>query len=197
MVATNGGDRKRGAVELSPREKEIVIRAAGGATDKEIADGLDLSVATLRTYWIRVRDKLGAVNRTHAIALATLDRPPETDVRTRLIDAIARDRLSTWVWQSRTRQVLLDDHARRLFGLGPAEGPLPVDRLLAHVWSPDRTRFERFLVQAADLRPMTPIELRAGSPGDYRNLVRTVNLANANAPEPGVLLATTTIHVFA
>ena len=198
MAIVNASDKARGTVELSTREKEIVVRAAAGATDKEIADDLDISVATLRTYWVRVRDKLGAVNRTHAIALASLEKPtPTTDVRGRLIDAIGRDRLSTWIWQTRPRQVLLDDHARRLFGLGAGDGALAVDRLFAHVWSPDRARFERYLSQASDLRAMTPIELRVGTPGDYRNLVRTVNLASANTPEPGVLLATTTIHVFA
>ncbi len=197
MVSANGAEKARPTVELSPREREIVVRAAAGATDKEIADDLDISVATLRTYWVRVRDKLGAVNRTHAIALAAFDRPAaSTDVRARLVESIGRDRLATWIWQARSRQVLLDDHARRLFGLGTCDGALPADRLLAHVWSPDRTRFERFLAQAADLRPMTPIELRVGTPGDYRNLVRTVNLVCANTPEPGVLLATTTIHVF-
>lgn len=197
MAATTGTERTRGTVELSPREKEIVVRAARGATDKEIADDLDVSVATLRTYWVRVRDKLGAVNRTHAIALASFERPAAAvDVRGRLSDSIARDRLATWVWQPRPRQVLLDDFARSLFGLGECEGPLRVDRLLAHVWTPDRARFERFLSQAFDLRPMTPIELRVGAPGDYCNLVRTVNLACANTPEPGVLLATTRIHVF-
>ena len=197
MATVNGPEKTRGVVELSTREREIVVRAATGATDKEIADHLDISVATLRTYWIRVRDKLGAVNRTHAIALANLDKPaPTTDVRGRLVDAISRDRLATWVWQARSRHVLLDDHARRLFGLGAGDGPLAIDRFLAHVWSPDRARFERYLSQASDLRAMTPIELRVGNPGDYRTLVRTVNLASANTPEPGVLLATTTIHVF-
>ena len=188
---------KRTTTDLSPREQEIVVRAAQGATDKEIADSLDLSVATLRTYWGRVREKLGAVNRTHAIALAALDRPTQSgDVRTRLIDALCVDRVAQWVWQGRLRHALLDATAERLFDFPTGERPVDTERLLSHVWAPDRSRFERFLSQSFDLRPMTPIELRVGQPGDYRHLIRTVNLACQSSPDTTVLLASTTIHVF-
>ena len=188
----------RQSTDLSPREREIVARAARGATDKEIADDLGLTVATLRTYWTRVRDKLGAVNRTHAIALSAVERPGHAvDARGRIVEALCRDRVANWVWQSRSRHVLLDAHAEGLFGLPATNRPTPLDRLLAHVWSPDRARFERFLSQALDLRPMTPIELRVGLPGEYRNLVRTINLACQSSPDVTVLLASTTIHVFA
>src|ERR1044072_8712318 len=56
--------------ELSSRELEIVMEAAAGLTDKEIAKRLDLSIASVRTYWERLRLKLDATNRGHAIALA-------------------------------------------------------------------------------------------------------------------------------
>ena len=184
--------------DLSPREVEIVARAARGATDKEIAKDLDLSIATLRTYWVRVREKLGAVNRTHAISLASLDRPTDSeDVRKRLVDNLSHDRVSTWVWQGRHRHALLDALTECLFDLPASDRPVDAERLLGHVWSPDRLRFERFLSQAFDLRPMTPIEIRAGQPGDYRHLIRTVNLASQSSPDMTVLLASTTIHVFA
>ena len=182
---------------LSKREAEVIRRAREGATDKEIADELGLSVPTLRTYWGRVRQKLGAVNRTHAIVLASVPQTPaSSDMRERMVETIARDRLSIWVWQPKSRQVVLDGHGLQLFCLGDCDGPMPMDRLLAHIWAPDRTRFERYLCQCSDLRPMTPIELRTGVPGDYRNLVRTVNLVCQTPPDASVLLATTTIHVF-
>ena len=188
----------RGSYELTPRETEIVALASKGATDKEIADRLDLNVAALRTSWNRIRDKLGAVNRTHAIALSTVDRPmsPSGDVRTRLIDTLFKDKVASWVWQPRARQALLDGVASRLFCLPEGEAPVVLYRLLAHVWAPDRARFERFLIQGYDLRAMTPIELRVGVPGDYRTLIRTVNLASDTAHDPSLLLASTTIHVF-
>jgi PAS domain S-box-containing protein len=56
--------------DLSGREREIVLEAAAGLTDKEIAKKLDLSVASVRTYWDRLRRKLEATNKGHAIALA-------------------------------------------------------------------------------------------------------------------------------
>jgi PAS domain S-box-containing protein len=58
-----------GHLPLSPREQEIITYAAAGEIDKEIADRLGVSVASVRTYWERLRTKLGAANRTHAIAL--------------------------------------------------------------------------------------------------------------------------------
>jgi PAS domain S-box-containing protein len=58
-----------GHLPLSPREKEIITLAASGQIDKEIAERLGVSVASVRTYWERLRTKLGAANRAHAIAL--------------------------------------------------------------------------------------------------------------------------------
>jgi PAS domain S-box-containing protein len=58
-----------GPLPLSPREKEILGYAAAGLIDKEIAENMGVSVASVRTYWERLRVKLGAANRSHAIAL--------------------------------------------------------------------------------------------------------------------------------
>lgn len=183
---------------LSTRECTVLSLAGQGATDKEIADRLDMNVASLRTQWTRIREKLGAVNRTHAIALASVERPAAdiVDNRARLVESLRGDRVASWVWQSRSRQALFDRVAARLFAVPTFDAPIPYDRLLAHVWAPDRARFERFLIQSGDLRPMTPIELRVGTPGDYRTLIRTVNLAIDSAYDPSMLLASTTIHVF-
>ena len=43
--------------------------AATGLIDKEIAVKLGVTLATVRTYWERIRKKLDATNRAHAIAL--------------------------------------------------------------------------------------------------------------------------------
>src|SRR3982750_2429590 len=55
--------------DLSTREREIVLLAAGGLTDKEIARDLSLTIASVRTYWERLRRKLDASNKSHAVAL--------------------------------------------------------------------------------------------------------------------------------
>lgn len=56
--------------ELSPREQEIALAAAQGLSDKQIAGELGVRISTVRTYWARIRRKLHAINRTHAVCLA-------------------------------------------------------------------------------------------------------------------------------
>lgn len=60
------------AARLSPREAQSLTMAAHGLTDREIARRLGLMPRTVRVYLARARDKLGAVNTTHAVFLATL-----------------------------------------------------------------------------------------------------------------------------
>ncbi len=56
------------AGELSGRESQVALLAADGLTDKEIAKRLDLQLATIRTYWDRIREKLGTRNRIQSIS---------------------------------------------------------------------------------------------------------------------------------
>ncbi len=53
--------------QISTREREILLQAAEGRTDKEIAALLGLSLATVRTYWERLRAKTETTNRSEAI----------------------------------------------------------------------------------------------------------------------------------
>ncbi len=55
---------------LSEREREVLFLAADGLTDKEIAVRLQIGTKTVRTYWDRMRAKLGAASRTQCLALA-------------------------------------------------------------------------------------------------------------------------------
>lgn len=57
---------------LSPRQREVLGWAARGCTDQEIARRLVLSVHTVRGYMAEARGRLGAVNTTHAVALAII-----------------------------------------------------------------------------------------------------------------------------
>jgi len=52
----------------SPRERQVLKLAAEGLTDKEMAVRLGVSITTVRTYWERIRQKTGAVNRSQAVA---------------------------------------------------------------------------------------------------------------------------------
>lgn len=53
----------------TPREREVLLLAAEGLSDKAIAERLGVGRGTVVTYWTRLRERNGAVNRTQAVAL--------------------------------------------------------------------------------------------------------------------------------
>jgi PAS domain S-box-containing protein len=53
---------------LSQREAQILRLASDGLTDQAIANTLGISVATVGTYWSRIRTKLGPHSRTELVA---------------------------------------------------------------------------------------------------------------------------------
>ena len=53
---------------LSNRERQILLLAAKGLTDAGIAQKLGISVATVGTYWGRIRGKSGQHSRTELVA---------------------------------------------------------------------------------------------------------------------------------
>jgi two-component system nitrate/nitrite response regulator NarL len=55
---------------LSGRERQLLELAATGASNNEIAQRLCLSPNTVKTYWQRLYEKLGATDRASAIAEA-------------------------------------------------------------------------------------------------------------------------------
>ena len=57
-------------IRLSRRETEILALVAQGASDNEIAIQLCLSAKTVSWYVRRIRARLGAHSRAHAVALA-------------------------------------------------------------------------------------------------------------------------------
>ena len=56
--------------DLTPREHEVLVQLAGGATNAEIAAALFLSETTVKTHVSRVLMKLDARDRTQAVVLA-------------------------------------------------------------------------------------------------------------------------------
>lgn len=54
--------------ELSQRELQLLVYATKGLTDQAIANELAISLATIATYWGRIRIKLGPLNRTELVA---------------------------------------------------------------------------------------------------------------------------------
>lgn len=53
---------------LSQREHQLLTLASQGLTDQAIAHELAISLATIATYWGRIRIKLGPLNRTELVA---------------------------------------------------------------------------------------------------------------------------------
>lgn len=62
-----GGRSESGAMELSDREKEVLVMLAWGYSNKEIAAQLALSVKTVETYKVRIGEKLGLRSRTQMV----------------------------------------------------------------------------------------------------------------------------------
>jgi LuxR family transcriptional regulator, maltose regulon positive regulatory protein len=55
---------------LSPREREVLLQVAAGASNREIAEALFIGEATVKSHLTRILRKLGASSRTHAVARA-------------------------------------------------------------------------------------------------------------------------------
>jgi LuxR family transcriptional regulator, maltose regulon positive regulatory protein len=55
---------------LSPREREVLLQVAAGASNREIAGALFIGEATVKSHLTRILRKLGATSRTHAVARA-------------------------------------------------------------------------------------------------------------------------------
>ena len=66
------GERERaGGGSLSPREVEVLAVLAQGLQNKEIADRLSISERTVKFHVSAILRKLGAGNRTEAVAMAS------------------------------------------------------------------------------------------------------------------------------
>jgi DNA-binding CsgD family transcriptional regulator len=67
-------DTRLAALEITPRELEILGLIAQGLSNREIAERLFVSENTVKTHSSRVFDKLGARRRTQAVQIARASR---------------------------------------------------------------------------------------------------------------------------
>ncbi len=65
-----GAEDEEHAVMLTPREREVLALLASGASNKAIAQALDLSVHTVKFHVASLIEKLGAGSRLEAVAIA-------------------------------------------------------------------------------------------------------------------------------
>jgi DNA-binding CsgD family transcriptional regulator len=63
--------------ELTPREREVLALMVAGATNSQIADALIITVGTVKSHVKHILAKLGAVNRSQAIAIYLGAHDPE------------------------------------------------------------------------------------------------------------------------
>lgn len=82
---------------LSERQRQMVDLAGHGLTDKEIARQLSLSEGTLRTYWDRLRTRMGAQSRTEVLARLSQSRYERLSEAHQELVAILKN-LPQFVW---------------------------------------------------------------------------------------------------
>ena len=69
-LLVGGGDRPESSLSLTPRELDVLAALAEGASNKEIARKLTISVHTVKFHIASLFDKLDAEGRTEAVAQA-------------------------------------------------------------------------------------------------------------------------------
>lgn len=106
---------------LSKKERQIVDLVVRGLLDKEICRELEISANTLRTYWSRIRTKLGNHTRSRLSAeyvAAGLLFPVDPDlIRTRSPDRQLAS--SEWYKDMRADMTFAGDHINQALGLEP------------------------------------------------------------------------------
>ncbi len=63
-------ESRRKQQDLTPRELEVLRLLADGQSNKELADSLNISLATVKVHIANLREKLGALDRTQAVVIA-------------------------------------------------------------------------------------------------------------------------------
>lgn len=56
--------------QLTPRERECLVWSSEGKTEADIAEILGVSTSTISKHIASAKDRLGAMNKTHAVAVA-------------------------------------------------------------------------------------------------------------------------------
>ncbi|HVB32713.1 MAG TPA: response regulator transcription factor [Gemmatimonadaceae bacterium] len=65
-----GNDQRRRGLELTPRERAVVMRVAGGKSNKHIAAELDIAESTVKLHLRNAYAKLGVSNRVQLTLVA-------------------------------------------------------------------------------------------------------------------------------
>jgi DNA-binding CsgD family transcriptional regulator len=169
-ASTNGfhlGRRlSRPAKPVSDGEMRVVKLAVKGMTDKEISVELGLSPATVRTNWVRLRRKLGVVNRAHAIAMindmAVDGQVQELKSRTRVMQAaLDANDIGVFEWRD-DGKIVMDPRTCKHFGFMETAVALDDCSFMQLVDEADRNRLAKWRGQVVEGEGATVV-IRVGA----------------------------------
>ncbi|WP_158409103.1 PAS domain-containing protein [Fimbriimonas ginsengisoli] len=104
---------------MSDRERTVLLLAAEGLTDKEIARHLELSQRTIGTYWERMRLKLGPFSRTQLVARFLRVESADEGSNYRNLFATWED--GVWILSPYGATIYANARVASIFGLTPNE----------------------------------------------------------------------------
>lgn len=151
-------DQPEMTLELSVRERQVLSLAARGETDQGIANRLGISPATVNSYWVRIRLKMGQSSRTELVARAVSDQYRRTIDQLRL----ENQRLKALIADKDDHGI--EDLYREIFALAP-DGILLVsidgavldcNDAIAQMFGYERDQF-----RGKSLEEFVPMRLRA------------------------------------
>lgn len=141
--------------DLTKREREVLLLAADGLTDKEIAERLGVAPGTIATHWVRMRERSGAVNRAQIIARTMAETVREQAAEQHRLGEIYRSLIETLD----DFAIFLMDESRTVLSWNPG-----VEKIL-------RYREDDWTGQAAD-RIYTPEDRAANVPAQEQETAR-------------------------
>ncbi len=122
----------------------MLFLAADGLTDKEIALRLSIGAKTVRTYWDRMRQKLGAASRTQALGVALRTAHEELARAEQQLRMFADHMPVIFVaFDEQMRVVAYNREAERVYGYGPHQ-VIRTERIYELMW-PDPEHRQRVM----------------------------------------------------
>lgn len=186
-----------GHTNLSDQETSVLRLAAEGCTDREIARRMHVSEKTIDTYWSRIRQKLDARNRTHAVAIAYQEAMEDSQLDPLFgCDQMLRDTAEgVWILDLHGRTVFANQRLADLFGysleemegrsgwdLLDEEGRIEARKLVENYPEGRRESF-KFRFKKKDGSDLDVIMTTSPILNDEGKMIRSLALVNEIPPE--------------
>jgi DNA-binding CsgD family transcriptional regulator len=163
--------------KLSGREREVVELASEGLLDKEIMIRLGITENTLKTYWKRIRMKLGEGSRPGLVAEYLSQKPIRTGAAEIHFDA-------DWVYDYRTR-IWTQTSERPLPANIQIDRPVSIEEILGY-FHPDDAEGLREVVEGLNHNEVDDFFFRARIlvPQGFVQTSTFVHVIRDDAPMP-------------